>query len=237
MIPATEPTEDKYRLSDIAKMSGSLAHRVHAVLREAILALHLPPGTMLRKQVICEQLGVSRSPVTEAITRLAAEGLVEVIPQSGSRVTKFSMPEIREGAFLREAIELAAVAKVAAERTSGQLTELKRNMRLQAMCIEEGDETGFYREDERFHELILEFTGYPKLSSLSATGWIQVNRARQLLLPLPERAESAFREHEAILKAIDAADPQAARIAMERHLSELVTRLEPLSRERPDLFD
>ncbi|WP_153768968.1 GntR family transcriptional regulator [Labrenzia sp. CE80] len=237
MIPAIEQTESLYQLSDITKMSGSLAQRVYAVLREAILTLHLPPGALLKKQAICEQLGVSRSPVTEAITRLAAEGLVEVIPQSGSRVTKFSMPEIREGAFLREAIELAAVAKVAAERSADQLSQLKRNMRLQAMCLEEDDELGFYREDERFHELILEFTGYPKLGTLADTGWIQVNRARQLLLPLPERAKSAFKEHQEIMAAITAANPEAARGAMKKHLSELVTRLEPLARDRPDLFD
>nr|MEC9417188.1 GntR family transcriptional regulator [Pseudomonadota bacterium] len=126
-------------LPDIGKLSGSLAQRVYEALRSSILAMDLPPGTLLRKQVICEQLGVSRSPVTEAITRLAGEGLVEVIPQSGSRVTKFSMSEIREGAFLREAIELAAVSKVAAERTEEQLTELNRNLRLQALCLEDHD--------------------------------------------------------------------------------------------------
>ncbi|MDN3721652.1 GntR family transcriptional regulator [Roseibium salinum] len=79
----------EFALPDIGRLSGSLAQRVYEALRIAILAMDLPPGTPLRKQVICEQLGVSRSPVTEAITKLAGEGLVEVIPQSGSRVTKF----------------------------------------------------------------------------------------------------------------------------------------------------
>ncbi|WP_420414071.1 GntR family transcriptional regulator [Roseibium sp.] len=237
MIPAPKPAESDYKLKDITKMNGSLAQRVYEVLRDAILALDLPPGALLKKQVICEQLSVSRSPVTEAITRLAGEGLVEVVPQSGSRVTKFSLPEIREGAFLREAVELAAVAKVAEERTDDQLAQLKRNLRLQAMCLEEGDEIGFYREDEHMHELILEFTGFPKLGALAATGWIQVNRARQLLLPLSERAVGAFQEHLAIIAAIETKNPPAAREAMRQHLSELVTRLEPLAQERPDLFD
>jgi DNA-binding GntR family transcriptional regulator len=224
-------------LPDISQFSGSLAQRVYESLRAAILAMDLPPGTPLKKQVICEQLGVSRSPVTEAITRLAGEGLVEVVPQSGSRVTKFSMSEIREGAFLREAIELAAVAKVAAERTEEQLAELNRNFRLQALCLEDGDEYGFYREDERMHELIFTFTGYPKLSAIAATGWVQVNRARQLLLPITRRAQEAYDEHRLILDAIRDRDPERARKAMQQHLSELVTRLEPLSVSRPDLFD
>ncbi|MGX1497833.1 DNA-binding GntR family transcriptional regulator [Labrenzia sp. MBR-25] len=224
-------------LPDIGKLSGSLAQRVYEALRSAILAMDLPPGTPLKKQVICDQLGVSRSPVTEAITRLAGEGLVEVIPQSGSRVTKFSMSEIREGAFLREAIELAAVSKVAAERTEEQLLELNRNMRLQALCLEDHDEAGFYREDEHMHELIFSFTGYPKLNTLAATGWVQVNRARQLLLPMRGRAFEAYDEHRVIVEAIRDRDPERARQAMKKHLSELVSRLEPLAETRPDLFD
>jgi len=224
-------------LPDISKLSGSLAQRVYEALRMAILAMDLTPGTPLKKQVICEQLGVSRSPVTEAITKLASEGLVEVIPQSGSRVTKFSMSEIREGAFLREAIELAAVARVAAERTEEQLAELNRNLRLQALCLEDRDETGFYREDERMHELIFAFTGYPKLNALATTGWVQVNRARQLLLPMRGRAFDAYQEHTQILAAIRDREPELARQAMRKHLSELVTRLEPLAESRPDLFD
>jgi DNA-binding GntR family transcriptional regulator len=233
------PEQDSpdFMLPDIGKLSGSLAQRVYDALRTAILAMDLPPGTPLKKQAICEQLGVSRSPVTEAITRLAGEGLVEVIPQSGSRVTKFSMSEIREGAFLREAIELAAVAKVAAERSAEQLAELTRNLRLQALCLDDNDETGFYREDERMHELIFSFTGYPKLNAFAATGWIQVNRARQLLLPMRGRAHEAYDEHRQILEAIRDRDPDRARKAMQQHLSELVTRLEPLAISRQDLFD
>ncbi|MBO0344142.1 GntR family transcriptional regulator [Roseibium sp. CAU 1637] len=224
-------------LLDISKQSGSLAQRVYESLRGAIVAMELPPGTMLRKQIICEQLGVSRSPVTEAITRLASEGLVEVVPQSGSRVTRFSMSDIREGAFLREAVELAAVAKVAAERTEEQLGELTRNLRLQALYLEDGDADGFYREDERMHELILSFTGFPKIQTLADTGWIQVNRARQLLLPLEDRADGAFEEHKPIIAAIQAKDPIAARKAMQKHLNRLVERLEPLVVQRPDLFE
>ncbi|WP_269582903.1 GntR family transcriptional regulator [Roseibium sp. Sym1] len=237
MSLSTEPDALEFPLPDIGKLSGSLAQRVYEALRSAILAMDLPPGTPLKKQVICEQLGVSRSPVTEAITRLAAEGLVEVIPQSGSRVTRFSMSEIREGAFLREAIELAAVAKVAVERTEEQLAELTRNLRLQALCLEDHDEAGFYREDERLHELIFSFTGFPKLNAIAATGWVQVNRARHLLLPMRGRAIASYEEHRAIVEAIREQDPEKARKAMQVHLSELVTRLEPLVESRPDLFE
>lgn len=221
---------------DISKMSGSLAQRVYLALRTAILSLDLPPGAVLRKSEICEQLGVSRSPVTEAITRLAAEGLVDVVPQSWSRVSKFSMSDIREGAFLREAVELAAVAKVATDRTEDQLAQLTRILRLQALLLEDNDDAGFYQADEQLHKLILTFTGYPRLETLAATGWLQVDRARQLLLPTPGRTQEAFDEHNAIIDAIRDKDANFARQAMKKHLSELVTRIEPLEQARPDLF-
>jgi DNA-binding GntR family transcriptional regulator len=237
MTVTNDQVTEEISLPDIGKLTGSLAQRVYEALRTAIIEMDLPPGTPLKKQAICEQLGVSRSPVTEAITKLASEGLVEVIPQSGSRVTRFSMSEIYEGAFLREAIELAAVSKVAAERTEEQLSELTRNLRLQGLYLEDHDDAGFFREDEHMHELIFSFTGFPKLNALAATGWIQVNRARLLLLPLKGRAQSAYEEHKVIIDAIIDKNPEAARKAMQVHLSSLVARLEPLAKERPDLFD
>lgn len=238
MIPPHQQEDaSALQLPDISKLSGSLAQRVYDALRGSILAMDLPPGTMLKKQLICEQLGVSRSPVTEAITRLASEGLVEVVPQSGSRVTKFSMADIREGAFLREAVELAAVAKVAAERTEDQLAELTRNLRLQALYLEDKDFDGFYREDEKMHDLILSFTGYSKIQTLAQSGWVQVNRARQMLLPLEDRAYGAYEEHKPIIEAIRDQNPDAARDAMKQHLNRLVERLEPLAAQKPELFD
>ena len=73
-------------------------------MKDAILSLAYQPGQIMRKGEICEQLDISRSPVSEAVTRLAAEGLVDVIPQAGTFVTRFSMAEIREGAFLARSV-------------------------------------------------------------------------------------------------------------------------------------
>lgn len=224
-------------LGDIHDKTGSLAQRVYLSLREAILALHLAPGAVLRKGDICEHLGVSRSPVSEAMARLSAEGLVEVVPQSFTRVSLFSMSEIRDGAFLREALELAAVERVAEIHTEDQLAQLKRNLRLQMLLVEDKDYTGFYQADNELHQLIMQFTGYNKLVSVASSACLQVDRARRLLLPNPGRATESYAEHQRIFDAIAAADPAASREAMRFHLSELVSRLEPLQKKQPELFD
>ena len=224
-------------LRPLTAFRGSLAQRVHASLREAILSMSLRPGDILRKPEICDTLGVSRSPVSEAVARLAVEHLVQVVPQAGTYVARFSLAEIREGAFLREALELAAVERVARSITEEQLVLLRRNLRLQAGLIEDRDVAGFYQSDAEMHELILGFTGFPRLAVVADASWVHVNRARQLILPQPGRVEATLHEHLAILAAIEARDPQAAREAVRLHLGKLIGILEPLAQNRPDLFD
>ena len=181
------PFDGHARLRSLSDFSGSLANRSYLALLAAILDLGYRPGEALRNVEICAQLGVSRSPVAEAISRLAAEGLVDVVPQAGTYVARFSMDEIREGAFLREAIELAAVEVIAPILTEKQLVQLRRNLRVQDILVADGDFRGFYALDGEMHELILSFTGFKKLAYVADTAWLHVNRARQLILPMPGR--------------------------------------------------
>lgn len=224
------------RLTPLDRLSGSLGQKVYLSLRHAILSLDYKPGEILRKPEICAELGVSRSPVSDAVARLAGEGLVDVIPQAGTYVARFSMAEIREGAFLREAIELAAIELVARSITEEQLVILRRNLVVQAALLADGDFAGFYKLDGEMHEMLLSFTGYRKLAAVSDTAWAHVNRARRLMLPIPGRAVATLDEHRAILAALEARDPDAARAATRSHLRQLVTYLEPLERSHPELF-
>lgn len=225
--PALRPLED---------FEGSLAQRTYLSLRQAILDLDYRPGQNLRKRDICAALGVSRSPVSEAIARLAAEGLVVVVPQAGTYVARFSMAEIREGAFLREAIEAAAVERVAAAITGDQLRLLRRNLRVQEALVADGDVAGFYAEDAAFHALLLSFTGFPRVAQVAQTAWVQVNRARRQILPVEGRIAATLAEHEAIAAALEARDAPAAVAAMRHHLAQLLTYLAPLEKARPELF-
>lgn len=223
-------------LTGLDRFTGSLSQRVYATLRRAIMTLTYQPGQLLRKSDICAALGVSRSPVSEALARLAAEGLVDVVPQAGSYVARFSMREIREGAFLREALEVAAVALVARTITDDELEALNNNVAKQATCHVGGDFGGFYEADSQFHEAILTFTGHRRLPHLSRTAWVHVDRARQLLLPRPGRIAETIAEHRDIVAALTAHNPADARIATETHLRQLPTLLEPVLAEHPELF-
>ncbi len=232
----SEIVEEEPRLSAIDDLSGSLAQRVYQTLRDAILTLQYKPGAVIRKSVICQQLGVSRQPVSEAIAKLSAEGLVDVIPQSATRVSRFSLADLRESSFLREAVELAAVAHVAERRSEEQLAQLVRALRMQEMLHEDGDQAGFYQADEDFHALLMELTGFPGVVSTAAAVSIPLKRARIAILPEPGRPGAVISEHRAIVDAIRDRDASAARAAMHFHLGQLMSRIEPLERERPELF-
>ncbi|KAJ54993.1 hypothetical protein ACMU_14635 [Actibacterium mucosum KCTC 23349] len=227
---------DMDALSDLSGFQGTLAQRVYAVLLRAIMTMAAPPGAILRKPELSERLGVSRSPLTEAFARLSADGLVDIVPQSGSRVTYLSLDEIYEASFLRTALEVAAVRHVAAHRDAHQMEALERNLRLLTFQAGEGDLQAFFEVDEAFHALLFQFTGYKRAGTLVRTVSLQLTRARHLILPQEGRVESTLAEHAAIMSAIRAGNAAAAQAAMEAHLDLVAERLAPLAEERPELF-
>jgi len=216
---------------------GSLANKAYLSIKNAIMTLEYRPGDILRKGEVCDALGISRSPVSEAITRLANEGLVNIVPQAGTYVAKFSMENIREGAFVRAALELAAVEYLARNITDAQLDALHEILAVQEDLVAAGDLNGFYQADARMHRMILSFTGFKKIAMLADHSWVQVNRARQLNMPTPGRPEETLREHRAIVAALMARDPGLARDVTRHHLSQLITYLEPLEKHHPELFE
>ena len=216
---------------------GTLSERAYHSLRTAILELVFPPGALLPKKEICVALGVSRSPISEAIAQLASERLVKVVPQAGTFVARFSMADIREAAFIREAIEVAAAYELAPKITDTQLVALRRNLKIQEVLLIDGDFVGFYQSDLEFHSQLLSFAGYPRLASSVEILCVNVGRARQQILPERGRLIATLGEHLAILEALEARDAERAENALRRHLRQLVKALSSLQRTRPELFD
>src|SRR5579862_8462433 len=110
----------------------SKAERVYEHLRRRIRELALPPGAPLRKEELALELGVSRAPVSEAIARLAEEGLAEVFPQHGSFVTPIRAAEVRESLFIRAALETEALRRLAKRADAALMAVLDSNIEGQA---------------------------------------------------------------------------------------------------------
>src|SRR4051794_34461149 len=114
MTPAEIPY--KFLVNTAAPQRGSVTASVTEQLRNAIVTLELAPGEVLDKGLICERLGVSRFPVSEAFARLQAEGLVEIMPQRGSIVSRVKIGDVVEYMLIRKALESEAVRALVARR-------------------------------------------------------------------------------------------------------------------------
>lgn len=223
-------------LEGIASGEGTLSQRVYQSLKQAIITLDFPPGAAVRKAPICEHLGVSRAPVSEAISRLGAEGLVDIVAQSGTHVSYLSLDDLHEASFLRSAIEAAAIQKITGELNDDQKRQLSRNLRMQEFLMEDGDFQGFYEADEEFHAILLNCTGFQRLASFAESVSLQYTRARMVVLPSPGRVADTIDEHKAIFDAVCGTDKEAARHAIVHHLAQLMPRLHELEATRPELF-
>src|SRR5215469_10657435 len=141
---------------------GSKAERVYAHLRRRIRELGLPPGAPIRKEEIALGLGVSRAPVSEAIARLAEEGLVEVFPQHGSFVAPIRAADVRESLFIRSALETEAMRRLAPIANADLVARLEGNLIDQQNALATGDLAQFYDLDESLHSQLFAAVGNPR---------------------------------------------------------------------------
>lgn len=215
---------------------GGMTERVQTVLREAIVSGDLQPGADIDKQAICERLGVSRFPVSEALARLQSEGLVEIQPQRGTRVTRIRLSDVRESNFIRRALEAQAVRMLAGQPIEGLLDALTRNLRYQAAAASAGDRNGFHALDLEFHQMLVDALGYPRVRAAVEHSRASLDRVRRLLAS-PRRHAVTYAEHEAIVAALRDANPEAASQAMQAHLDAVVTELEAFARAEPWIFE
>jgi len=214
---------------------GGATLRVVEVLREAIVSLELEPGSMLDKAALCERLGVSRFPVSEALSRLQAEGLVEIQPQRGTIVSLIRLSDAQENMFVRRSLEAAAVRELAPRIQEPTLTALARNVRYQNAAVTAGDKQGFHKLDLEFHEILLNALGYPKVKATAESARQGLDRVRRLLAS-PERHARTRLEHERILEALSARDGDKAAAAMSAHLDAVMVQLLSLANKQPGLF-
>ena len=207
MIPAID-------LRDVSKTD-----RVYDHLRRRIRELALPPGAPLRKEEIALELGVSRAPVSEAIGRLADEGLAEVFPQHGSFVAPIRAAEVRESLFIRTALETEAMRRLALTADADLLGRLDENLADQAAALDDGDLARFHDLDESLHALLFAAVESPRALRLLDAARAPLDRVRRLALPEPGRPEATLVEHRRLVDAVRSGDPELAGAAMRVHLA------------------
>lgn len=203
-------------------------------LREAILALELVPGTVLGRQALAEQFGVSQTPVREALLRLAEEGLVDVFPQHATLVSRIDLRAARQAHFLRRSIELELVRELALRRPEGLVEALRRQLGLQQALAAAQQYGEFVAADRQFHQLLYAAADMAALVELVGRVSGHVDRLRRLHLPTAGKTASILRDHRAIVEAIAAGDAAAAQEALRAHLSGTLSAIEEIRQQFPD---
>jgi DNA-binding GntR family transcriptional regulator len=219
-----------------AQRSQTAAAVIHALLRDEIMSLRRKPGEPIVEKEIAAAQGVSRTPVREALLRLADEGLVDIVSKSGTYVSRIPLAALPEAITIRRVLEQLAVRGAVASATPSQIIELRAILVRTAEAAEAGDTEAFHRADEAFHEAVATAGRHPGVWALVRHVKLQVDRFRRLTLPLEGRMARVVTEHEAVLTAIEARDAEAAAAAMGAHVDGLSLGLDDLKRFNPGYF-
>jgi DNA-binding GntR family transcriptional regulator len=210
--------------------------QVYEIMRRAIVGLVLEPGSIVNEKLICNQLGVSRTPLREAIFKLNLENLVSVVPNSGTYVSKIDLQSVFDGQLVRDALEMKVVRLAATRMTPRFERSLDFNIHQQIRMAAEQDFDGFYGLDEAFHEMITVFGASAYVWKIVNGAKAQLDRVRRLSIPLTSHLDVVLTEHKAIVAGLKLRDPDAAAAAMKGHLDRTFTMIRRHIVERSAYF-
>jgi DNA-binding GntR family transcriptional regulator len=216
-------------------MGEAVGPQVYRILRERIIQAELLPGERLSESDAAKSLSVSRQPVREAFIKLSEEGLVQVLPQRGTFVTKISVASVMDVRFVREAIEADIVRHVAESRAPETIAELRRQLHEQSK-VPHDDRAAFLKLDELFHRTLAAAAGKVYAWSVIESVKAQMDRVRFLSVD-DMHVGKLIEQHERIVDGIAAGDKAAAEQAIRLHLREILTSLTEIARFRAELFD
>jgi DNA-binding GntR family transcriptional regulator len=212
---------------------------IYRDLRTDIVSLRRKPGEAISEKQIAEAYGVSRTPVREAVLKLADEGLIEIFPQSGTFVSRIPVCALPEASVIRKTLEQATVRLAAERATRSQIARLRACLERQHEVEAAHDADGFQEADEAFHALIAEIAeiaGYPGFWTVTQEVKVQVDRCCRLTLPVPGHIGIVIAEHEAFAEAIVDHDPDRAVRCLADHLDGLRVTIDEVRHATPVYF-
>ncbi len=203
---------------DSVDRARPLRDQVYTLIRLKILTGMLPPGGTLDEKSISGHLGVSRTPVREAVQRLSDENLVEIKPQSGTLVAPVLRANIHQAFLIRRALESETVAAAALAMTPRDEGRLESNFLQHRLAIEHEQYVDAISLDDDFHRTIAEIAKLPLLWRAVTIFKAQLDRCRYQTVPKKGYGEATLQQHREIIDALKSRDAQAAKAMMRAHL-------------------
>ena len=214
---------------------------VYDELRRKIENLDYDPGQELQLVSLSQELGVSRSPVRDALLRLERDRLVDIFPQKGTRVSYLDRETIMQERFLRTAIELRVFDEFLDREydENGLLilvTRLRSCLLQQKTALLTGDVVAFLTSDIEFHTVFYDEVGYERILKVIQAHTGNEHRARLLNMKVATSMEGVYEEHEAMVDAIEKGDRKNARALLAGHFGKLGDELDHLAVVYPEFF-
>jgi DNA-binding GntR family transcriptional regulator len=195
-----------------------LHEEVVSRIRAILLDGEITPGARIPERDLCQRLQISRTPLREALKVLAAEGLVQLLPNRGSRAAKLTDKDVRDLFEVCQGLE-ALAGELACERiTDAEIDEIASAHAAMAHHHHEGDLIQYYRCNRAIHEAIVAAAGNPVLAALYNSVTARIRRARYVTPMKPHRWALAVTEHEAILNAVQRRDGVGLAHILRTHL-------------------
>lgn len=210
---------DKPKLTPIKLDSYKpLREVVFETLREAIINGTLKPGDRLMELQLAEQMGVSRTPVREAIRKLELEGFVAMVPRKGAYVSDISVKDVVDIFEVRAALEGLAAGLAAERITEEELDDLEKTLFETSEIISGDDINAIVESDNNFHEIIYRASRNQRLTSIITLLHEQIQRFRATSLAMPGRTKNAIEEHKKIVEAISERNVELAQTLAREHI-------------------
>ena len=209
---------------------------VFNTLRQAILKGELEPGERLMEIQLADRLGVSRTPIREAIRKLELEGLVLMIPRKGAEVAKISEKSLRDVLEVRRSLEELAIELACQRMTEDDIKELEEAQEAFRSAIQSADAMTIAETDEHYHDIIYNGTGNNRLVQILNNLREQMYRYRLEYIKDADKRQILMVEHEHILKALTLRHIQEAKMAVREHIdNQEITILKNLKEQENDI--
>lgn len=205
---------------------------VFNTLRAAILKGELKPGERLMEMHLANKLGVSRTPIREAIRMLEQEGLAVTLPRKGAQVAKMTEKDLQDVMEIRDALDELAVVCACSRMNQEQFVELKTAMKSFESAVKAGDVRTIVEADEAFHDVIYKMTHNPKLENIVNNIREQMYRYRYEYVKDHSIYDKLIAEHNAIIEGLQKQDVEYLKKIMHTHLENQVDAVRTVIREQ-----
>ena len=205
------------------------------VIKQNIISLALVPGSMVSENELSAQLGLSRTPVREALIELGKTQLVEILPQRGSRISLIDYEHVDESRFVRLVMENAVVELLCTGTEELDFSRLDENLRLQEMYLKDGVSEKLMEIDDAFHRELFRLCGKMQTYQLVNSMAAHFDRVRSMSITAV-RDTKLVSDHSAVVEAIRCRDASAAKELMTQHLSRYKIDKDAIRAQYPGYF-